>query len=139
MHCELKKWLGYVGVILFTLHCSLFAVSCSEDEGEPAEFDNWQYRNDAAVVEWAANGSYRKIRTYTQDEATDGANSDFIYVEVLETGAGKASPSRLTRPAWPTAAVSSLQRPMPKAMSSMRVTWATSTGRRSAPSAVPVG
>jgi len=92
MHCELKKWLGYVGVILFTLHCSLFAVSCSEDEGEPAEFDNWQYRNDAAVVEWAANGSYRKIRTYTQDEATDGANSDFIYVEVLETGAGKASP-----------------------------------------------
>ena len=87
-----KKWLEYVGVILFTIHCSLFTVSCSEDESVAEEFSNWQERNDAAINQWAANSSLRKIRVYTQDETSTGKNSDYIYVEVLASGEGTNSP-----------------------------------------------
>jgi len=86
-----RKWLGYVGVILFTIHCSLFTVSCSEDESAADEFDNWQERNDAATAEWAANSSLRKIRVYTQDESAPGSNSDYIYVEELTSGLEKGN------------------------------------------------
>ena len=87
-----KKWLGYVGVMLFTIHCSLFTVSCSEDESATEEYPNWQARNDATTEQWAANSSYRKIRTYTQDDTATGSSADYIYVEVLETGSGTVSP-----------------------------------------------
>ncbi|MBR1388212.1 MAG: FKBP-type peptidyl-prolyl cis-trans isomerase [Prevotella sp.] len=87
-----KKWLGYVGVILFTIHCSLFTVSCSEDSEEDSEYADWQARNEATTDSWAANSSYRKIRTYTQDDTSTGANSAYIYVEVLESGDGTESP-----------------------------------------------
>ena len=87
-----KKWLGYVGVILFTIHCSLFTVSCSEDESSAEEYADWQSKNDAATDQWAANSSYRKIRTYTQNETVTGQNADYIYVEVLESGSGTESP-----------------------------------------------
>ena len=86
-----RKWLGYVGVILFTIHCSLFTVSCSEDDGAADEFVNWQERNDAVTDQWAAS-SLRKIRVYTQDDTSAGQNSDYIYVEVLEVGDGTDSP-----------------------------------------------
>ncbi len=87
-----KKWLGYVGVIVFTIHCSLFTVSCSEDEGGTEEFVNWKEQNDAATSQWAANSNLRKIRVYTQDDTSGGKNSDYIYVEVLAKGEGTQSP-----------------------------------------------
>lgn len=92
MMSRCKKWLGYVGVMLFTIHCSVFTVSCSEDESADEEYPNWQERNDAMTEQWAANSSYRKIRSYTQDETSTSKNSDYIYVEVLETGTGSESP-----------------------------------------------
>ena len=87
-----KKWLGYVGVILFTLHCSLFTVSCSEDDSSEDEFANWEERNSAMTDQWAANSSLRKIRVFTQDDTSAGKNSDYIYVQVLEAGEGIESP-----------------------------------------------
>ena len=86
-----KKWLGYVGVMLFTIHCSLFTISCSEDDSTTDEFANWQERNDATTDQWAASGM-RKIRVFTQDDTTTGKSSDYIYVQVLESGDGTESP-----------------------------------------------
>ena len=91
MNIRLKKWLGYVGVMLFTIHCSLFTISCSEDDSTTDEFANWQERNDATTDQWAASGM-RKIRVFTQDDTATGKSSDYIYVQVLEAGDGTESP-----------------------------------------------
>ena len=59
-----KKWLEYVGVILFTIHCSLFLVSCSKDTEEEDEHANWKQRNDAVIDQWSANSAlttYKRI------------------------------------------------------------------------------
>lgn len=78
---------------LFCLGClCCFSVSCSEDSSEEDEYANWQERNDDAVNRWAANTSLRKIKCFTKDQETTGANSDYIYVEVLESGSGTESP-----------------------------------------------
>ena len=90
-----KKWFECVGLILFTFHLSLLA-SCSEENDEEEEFANWQERNEGTTDRWATQtngGWYRKIVTYSKDaSATDLKNSDYIYVEVLETGNGEESP-----------------------------------------------
>ena len=91
MNIRWKKWLGYVGVMLFTIHCSLFTISCSEDDSTTDEFANWQERNDATTDQWAASGM-RKIRVFTQDDTATGKSSDYIYVQVLESGDGTESP-----------------------------------------------
>jgi len=91
MNIRWKKWLGYVGVMLFTIHCSLFTISCSEDDSTTDEFANWQERNDATTDQWAASGM-RKIRVFTQDDTATGKSSDYIYVQVLEAGDGTESP-----------------------------------------------
>jgi len=83
-----KKWLGYVGVILFTIHCSLFIVSCSEDSEAVGEFDKWQEKNDAYIDKLAAS-SMTKYLTYTKNPSlSGGVNTDYVYVEVLESGKG---------------------------------------------------
>ena len=94
MNNRCKKWLGYVGVILFAIHCSLFTVSCSEDSDEEDEYANWQERNESTINAWAANNAYTKILTYSKTEGVTPSlqNSDYIYVEKLETGSGTESP-----------------------------------------------
>ena len=82
---------GVIGVSLFHLF-TLLLLSCSSETETVDEYANWQERNDAAVNQWAANSSFRKIKTYTKDQTTAGQNSDYIYVEVLETGSGTESP-----------------------------------------------
>ena len=67
--------------------------SCSEETEEEGEFDNWQQKNEAIISQWASNSSYKKILTYTKDATLSGTtNTDYIYVEVLETGSGTESP-----------------------------------------------
>ena len=68
--------------------------SCSEDSSEEGEFDNWQKKNETVLNQWAANSSYRKILTYSKDASTSISynNTDYIYVEVLETGDGTETP-----------------------------------------------
>lgn len=89
-----KKHRGLLGVF-YILLCSLFLISfssCSEENEEADEYANWQERNDAAIDSWAANSNFRKILTYTKDQTVATKNSDYIYVEVLETGSGTESP-----------------------------------------------
>ena len=81
---------GFLPFYLFTF---LLLLSCSSDNSEDEdEFANWEQRNDAAVSQWAANSSLRKIKCFTKDQTTGGTNNDYIYVEVLEEGAGTESP-----------------------------------------------
>ena len=88
-----KRWLEYVGVIFFTFHFSLFISSCSDDDSDDVnEFDNWVEQNDAVLSQWASNSSYQKFKSYTKDQVAVGKNSDYIYVRVLESGAGTEKP-----------------------------------------------
>lgn len=87
-------WKG-LGGLLFLL---LFAVSCSESDDEEAdEFSNWQARNEAyfaALEDSLSRGgsAWKKIKTFTKDEKTATASTDYIYIKVLEQGSGTASP-----------------------------------------------
>ena len=92
---ENRKATGWVKWFLPFCLLSFFPLltSCSEENTEEDEFDNWQTRNDNAVNEWAANNAFTKILTYTKEATATGLkNSDYIYVEVLETGNGTTSP-----------------------------------------------
>ena len=89
----MMKNLKYIllAVILFPLMG--IVSSCSDETETEGEFDNWQEKNEAILTQWAANSSYQKILTYTKNAATSGMrNSDFIYVEVLESGSGTETP-----------------------------------------------
>ena len=80
-------------LIISCLSClSCFLFSCSDETETESEFANWQARNDAVTDQWAANASYRKIKTFSKDPNVAGKNSDYIYVEVLESGSGTESP-----------------------------------------------
>ncbi len=88
-----RKWFKAIFILSF-FHFFIFMVSCSEDSKEEDEFDKWQEKNESILSQWAANSSYRKILTFSKDESTTSSfkNTDFIYVEVLETGEGSESP-----------------------------------------------
>lgn len=68
--------------------------SCSEDSKEEDEFDKWQEKNEEILNQWVANPGYKKILTFSKNESTTASfkNTDYIYVEVLETGDGAESP-----------------------------------------------
>ena len=85
--------MAFVGVISMT--------SCSESDGEEGEYDNWEKRNEAyfnsiyTQAETAINSgdnSWKIIRTYTKDEHTAKAKTDFIVVHVETEGTGTESP-----------------------------------------------
>ncbi len=83
----MKNW-KYIllSVILFPLVGMVS--SCSEDTEAEDEFDNWQEKNEKVLDQWAASSSYRKILTFSKDASTTSnfKNTDYIYVEVLESG-----------------------------------------------------
>ena len=85
-----RRWQGVSYILLLSL-LLLSYTSCSEDDSTTDEFANWQERNDATIDQWAASGM-RKIRVFTQDDTTTGKSSDYIYVQVLESGDGTESP-----------------------------------------------
>lgn len=87
---------------LFFIGClsclSCLFVSCSESDDEEAdEYANWQARNEAyfaSLEDSLSRGgaAWKKIKTYTKDEQAATANTDYIYVKVLEQGTGTTSP-----------------------------------------------
>ena len=87
---NLKKYI-LLAVILFPLVGMVS--SCSDETEAEGEFDNWQEKNEAVITQWATNSSYKKILTYTKNpDATGLKNTDYIYVEVLESGSGADTP-----------------------------------------------
>ena len=87
---NLKKYI-LLAVILFPLVGMVS--SCSDETEAEGEFDNWQEKNEAVITQWATNSSYKKILTYTKNpDATGLKNTDYIYVEVLESGSGAETP-----------------------------------------------
>ena len=75
------------------------ATSCSESDGDDTdEYANWQVRNEAyfATLEDSLSrggSAWKKVKNFTKDENTTTANTDYIYVKVLEQGSGTASPT----------------------------------------------
>lgn len=88
------KKLSYIFLAVILFPFMGIVSSCSEDSKEEDEFDKWQEKNEAVLTQWAATPSYKKILTFSKDESTTSSfkNTDFIYVEVLETGEGGESP-----------------------------------------------
>ena len=75
------------------------AMACSESDDEDAveEFANWRARNDAffATLEDSLSRNsavWKKIKSYTKDEQTESANTDYIYAKMIEAGDGDTSP-----------------------------------------------
>ena len=84
----MMKNLKYIllAVVLFPLMG--IVSSCSEDNETASEFDNWQEKNDAYIDRLAAS-SMTKYLTYTKNPSVSGGvNTDYVYVEVLESGNG---------------------------------------------------
>ena len=86
-----RRWVKWFLPFYLITFLPLF-VSCSEDSDDEDEYANWQERNDNVTDQWAADTSLRKIKNFTKDQNTTGSNSDYVYVEVLETGSGTESP-----------------------------------------------
>ena len=80
---------------LMMLPLAVAVSSCSEDSNEVDEFENWEERNNAAITQWSNNSALRKIKSYTKDQMTGGTSSDYIYVEVLESGSETETESPL--------------------------------------------
>ena len=80
------KELKYILIALMMLPLTLAVSSCSEENEADEEFANWQERNDDMQTRWANNTSFLKFKTFTMDPNTPGGKSDYIYVEVLESG-----------------------------------------------------
>lgn len=88
------KELKYILFALMMLPLMLAVSSCGEESEADEEFANWQERNDDMQTQWANNTKFIKFKTFTQDQKTAGGKSDYIYVEVLESGdVGKPQPS----------------------------------------------
>ena len=86
------KELKYILLALILFPLVGMVSSCSSDDSEEDEFANWQQRNDAVVSQWSNNSALRRIKCFTKDQTTGGTSNDYIYVEVLEEGAGTESP-----------------------------------------------
>ena len=88
------KKLSYIFLAVILFPFMGIVSSCSGDSKEEDEFDKWQEKNEEILNQWVANPSYKKILTFSKNESTIASfkNTDYIYVEVLETGDGGDSP-----------------------------------------------
>lgn len=82
----------------FYLLAFLLFIACSESDDETTdEYANWQQRNEAflATLEDSlrnAPGAWQKWKTYTKDEKTAGAATDYVYARQLVKGDGTVNP-----------------------------------------------
>lgn len=95
----MKKFI-YLILFAFAAMMPVSLVSCSETEEEDNEFNNWEERNDtyfssvyAKAKQAAANGDkrWKLICSYAKQNTSTNMN-DYIVVEVLNEGAGEATP-----------------------------------------------
>lgn len=95
-----KGFLNHLGLLLlFT--CVFLHSSCSEDTGEPEEFDNWKARNaqcfdkvyhDAKSEISGGNPNWKILTTWSKNEGTTNKPEDHIVVNVLKEGTGSGCP-----------------------------------------------
>ena len=97
-NCKAKRWVKWF-IPFYLLTFLLFLTSCSEsDETDITdEYADWENRNNAYFLTLEdslsrGGAAWKKIKTFTKDPAVAGVNTDYIYVNVLETGNGMTSP-----------------------------------------------
>lgn len=84
----------------------LLTLSCSKDEEEAGEWDNWQQRNEAyfqTIVDCYRTNSapslapqgigWKRLKVFSKDETTEGDPTDYVYAYVIEEGTGTESPA----------------------------------------------
>lgn len=85
-----------IAALLMLLSLCLF--SCSEEEGEAAEFDNWQERNETYftnlynTAKGASGSKWKTFKSWSLEESAATKADDHIVVEVLKEGTGTESP-----------------------------------------------
>ena len=98
MYEILRKLKAIIYILLPFIGGGWVGVSCSESEDEAAdEFANWQVRNEtyfATLEDSLSRGgsAWQKFKTYSKDQQIISANSDYVYVKVLESGSETVSP-----------------------------------------------
>lgn len=85
-------------VLLPLLGGSWAGVSCSEEEAEASEYDNWQARNEVYFATLADSlrgnpSQWQHIKSYAFDDAAEVSSTDYIYAKVIEKGAGTECPA----------------------------------------------
>ena len=76
--------------------CLLF--SCTKEETEAGEWDNWQERNETYFASLADSlntnpNQWQRILSYSQSSATSHDIDKYIYVKKLENGEGEECPA----------------------------------------------
>ena len=77
---------------------SCFFSSCSKEETEAGEFDNWQARNEVYFASLAdslrqAPSQWQRIAKYSLASGIEGAATDYIYAKVISKGDGGDTPN----------------------------------------------
>ena len=85
-------------ILMLVALLSFCMFSCSEDDGEGGEFDNWKERNETYFnnlynkAKGSTSGTWRSYSSYTLEESAATSAEDHIVVEVLKEGTGTESP-----------------------------------------------
>jgi FKBP-type peptidyl-prolyl cis-trans isomerase FklB len=72
--------------------------SCSEEDSNEGEFDNWKERNETYFnnlynkAKGSTTGTWRTYHTWTKEAEAATSPDDYIVVEVLKEGTGTESP-----------------------------------------------
>ena len=85
-------------IAIFVALLSLCMFSCSEEDSNEGEFDNWKERNETYFnnlynkAKGSTTGTWRTYHTWTKEAEAATAPDDYIVVEVLKEGTGTESP-----------------------------------------------
>ena len=85
-------------VAIFVALLSLCMFSCSEEDSNEGEFDNWKERNETYFnnlynkAKGSTTGTWRTYHTWTKEAEAATSPDDYIVVEVLKEGTGTESP-----------------------------------------------
>lgn len=85
-------------IAIFVALLSLCMFSCSEEDSNEGEFDNWKERNETYFnnlynkAKGSTTGTWRTYHTWTKEAEAATSPDDYIVVEVLKEGTGTESP-----------------------------------------------
>jgi len=103
MKHQFLKQLTAIACCLCCLGC-LFP-SCSKEETEAGEWDNWEQRNEeylnyivnccqtnTAPALVSKGEGWKRLKVFSKDAAVEGDVTDYVYAYVIEKGSGTESP-----------------------------------------------